>query len=255
MCSSGNQDRVPASPLATGDAGGEFETHLGAACLALLLAEAPPPVLHGCRLQEICFQAPSFTDDLQLVALTPDGTQRTLHVQAKRQLTIGASDGECRKTFEAFWRDFRSDKFDSQRDALALAVQLGTRTLVHDFRLLLDQARASLDEHDFAWRLTTNHVTAKSRAQVDVIRDIVEQVHHARAAAYLRLALGSAGRLLPADRPAPRAHYDSGYGAVRAHGSQCRWAGDQEPRAGAPNQQCRRDPGVARDPEGESRRR
>src|ERR1051325_3159535 len=107
-----------ASPISTGAAGPMFEQHVDAFFLAMLLLRGIPPVLLDCQLEALHLQASHLgwhTDDLVLVGSSSSGKRR-LAIQVKRQLTIGARDPECQKTFRALWNDFVGDAFTVDRD-------------------------------------------------------------------------------------------------------------------------------------------
>ena len=81
------------------------------------------------------------------------------------------------KTFAAFWEDFKAkDRFDSARDALLLVTLRGTQTLLNGLGGLLECARNSSDEDDFANRLTLpGHLSQRAKDYSSVIRSIVER--------------------------------------------------------------------------------
>ena len=173
-------NKLVASPVSTGGGGDQFEQHVDALALGLLLVRAMPPLLTDAAVAEVHLQAAHLgwaTDDLLLVGERGDGSRRQLAVQVKRSFTVSARDDECRKTVAGMWRDFRSCRFEEAHDRLAVVTQHGTSVLLRDFAGLLACARAAIDAEDFAHRLSLDGiVSAKSKEQARSIREIVAEV-------------------------------------------------------------------------------
>lgn len=168
-----------ASVMSTGGAGGEFERNLGAAFLGWLLVGACIPI----RAQSVCaqvhFQTERLgwrTDDIAVEAVDDSGDRCWLLLQAKRQLRVSARDEDCIKAIQDAWVDFKSDRFNATRDAIAIVTHLGTNRLLGDFNSLLTQARTSRSADEFQQRLA-GHGTLSERSKGDylTIREIVEQ--------------------------------------------------------------------------------
>ena len=165
-----------ASPVATGGGGEQFEQHVAALALGLLLVRGTPPVLKDTSVVEVHMQTGYLgwgTDDLLLVGERGDGSRRRLALQAKRSFRVSRADAECRKTIAGMWNDFQSDRFDEAHDQLAVATLHGTWVLLRDFAALLDCARASTDAVDFARRLD-GFLSGKAKEQERTIRRILE---------------------------------------------------------------------------------
>ena len=168
------------SPTSTSGAGYTYEHHVGAMFLSLLLLRGLPVVFKDWQVGEVSFQTEHLgwkTDDLLVSCFSAENERRQLAVQSKRTFTVSASDSECTKTFAAFWEDFKAkDRFDSAIDALLLVTLRGTQTLLNGLGGLLDCARNSSDEDDFANRLTLpGHLSQRVRDYSSVIRSIIEQ--------------------------------------------------------------------------------
>lgn len=166
-----------ASPVSTGGGGEQFEQHVAALALGLLLVRAMPPVLTDTSVVEVHLQTGHRgwrTDDLLLVGERSDGSRRKLALQAKRSFRVAAGDDECRRTVAGMWHDFRSDRFDAARDQLGVATLHGTSVLLRDFAGLLACARASIDAEDFAHRLSLDgFLSAKAKEQDRAVREIL----------------------------------------------------------------------------------
>ena len=169
------------SPAATGGAGNVFEQHVNAYWLAHLLVRAIPPILRDSTVSEVRFQTEHLgwnTDDFLIVCETISGNQRKIAGQVKRSFTVSATDAECKKAIEDFWKDFKSaEHFSAASDRLAIVIRRGTNVLLEDFGGLLDCARAARDASDFEHRLTTpGFVTAKALHYGEEIRKIVGEL-------------------------------------------------------------------------------
>ena len=173
-----SQPKIVSSPVATGGAGTTFEQHVGAMFLALLLIRGIPAVFKDCQVDEVSFQTEGLggqTDDLLIVCSSPGHGRRRLAIQVKRTLHVQASSTDCQDTFRDFWSDFNdSDKFVPDSDALLLVTLRGTNTLLEGLGSLLDCARSSSDEADFANRLATPGLSSQEARKCEsVIKGII----------------------------------------------------------------------------------
>jgi hypothetical protein len=145
--------------VSTGGAGTFFERDVNAYWLAQLLLRWIPPVLIDTTVVEVSFQTEHLgwkTDDFLITCEAPGAVQWHLAGQVKRAFTVSAGDDECRKAMLDFWGDFQNPAvFTRDTDRFVLVVQRGTDTLLGQFGLLLDCARAARDAADFAQRLAT----------------------------------------------------------------------------------------------------
>ena len=170
-------DRV-SSPAATGGAGTFFEQHVDAYWLALLLVRGIPPILHACTVDEVWLQTKHLgwhTDDFLIVGKNGSGQRRKLAGQVKRNFTVSASDAECKKAVQDFWKDFKNpERFSQTSDRFALVTLRGTKTLLGHFSGLLDCARASRDGDEFDRRLSTDgFINTKAVQYCGEIRKII----------------------------------------------------------------------------------
>ena len=166
------------SPVATGGAGTTFEQHVGAMFLALLLTRGIPAVFKDCQVDNVSFQTAGLgwqTDDLLITCSSPEYSQRKLAIQVKRTFRVQASSTDCQETFRGFWSDFNDpDKFAPDSDALLLVTLRGTNTLLEGLGSLLDCARNSSDELDFAHRLATPGLSSQEARKCEsVIKGII----------------------------------------------------------------------------------
>ncbi|MBI3818880.1 MAG: ATP-binding protein [Planctomycetes bacterium] len=133
-----------------------------------------------CQLEEVHFQTKHLgwkTDDMLLIAKNGAGQVRKLAGQSKISFTISSKDKDCREAFSGFWSDFHAhDRFDPERDRLAVITLRGTDTLLRHFNSLIDCAQAALSAADFQRRLGTDRfLHSVSRRQASEIRKIVEE--------------------------------------------------------------------------------
>ena len=173
-----SQEKSVSSPVATGGAGTTFEQHVGATFLALLLTRGIPAVFKDCQVDSVSFQTAGLgwqTNDLLITCSSPAYSQRKLAIQVKRTFRVQASSTDCQETIRGFWSDFNDpDKFDPDSDALLLVTLRGTNTLLEGLGSLLDCARNSSDESDFAHRLATAGLSSQeARKCGSVIRGII----------------------------------------------------------------------------------
>ena len=174
------KDKDVASPISTGGGGEQFEQHVAAFALALLLVRAVPPILTDTSVVEVHLQTGHrgwCTDDLLLICERSDGTRRRLAMQVKRRFTVSARDCNCRKTIHGMWNDFRvDDRSEESADQLAIVTLHGTSVLLGDFGSLLHCARASINAEDFGYRLSLNGFLSKTaKSQYRDIRQILTE--------------------------------------------------------------------------------
>src|SRR5437762_117629 len=124
-----NAGRV-SSPASTGGAGTFFEQHVDAYWLAQLLVRGIPPILHDCAVVEVHLQTEHLgwhTDDFLIVGQNGSGDRRKLVGPVKRTFTVSATDDECKKAVQDFWKDFRNpQQFSLATDRFALVTLRGT---------------------------------------------------------------------------------------------------------------------------------
>lgn len=165
------------NPVSTGGGGDQFEQHVAALALGLLLVRGMPPVLTDTSTVEVHLQTRHrgwHTDDLLVIGERDDGSRRRLALQVKRSFRISVNDDDCRTTILGMWNDFQADRFDESQDQLAVATLHGTSVLLRDFCALLECARASVDAEDFGHRLSLDRfLSQRAKEQNRSIRQIL----------------------------------------------------------------------------------
>jgi hypothetical protein len=169
------------TPTSTGGAGTLFEQYVDAYWLALLLVREIPPILLDCSIEEVDLQVEHLgwhTDDFLIIGQNGQGERRKLAGQVKRTITISASNEDCRKTIQDFWRDFNNPQlFSPTFDRFTIVTLRGTTTLLEYFSGLLDCARTSRDGADFEERLATpGFINAKAVRYCDEIQEIIAEI-------------------------------------------------------------------------------
>lgn len=98
--------------------------------------------------------------------------------QVKRTFTVSASDENCKKTVQDFWKDFRnSQQFSPDVDRFALVTLRGTNNLLEHFSGLLDCSRAARDGDDFERRLKIPGFVSKKAIQYcNELRTIISEI-------------------------------------------------------------------------------
>ncbi|MBI5245020.1 MAG: hypothetical protein HY922_15250 [Elusimicrobia bacterium] len=177
MSDSTDTDRI-SSPVSTGGGGTFFEQHVDAYWLAQLLVRGIPPILLDCAVVEVHFQTEHLgwhTDDFLVVGQNGAGESRKLAGQVKRSFTVSATDEDCKKAVQDFWKDFKNPRqFSPVKDRFALVTQRGTNALLEHFSGLLDCARAARDAADFEHRLSSKgFISAKAIRYCSDIRAII----------------------------------------------------------------------------------
>ena len=172
------RERIP-TPRETGGAGSRYECHVGAYFLARLLTGGATPILVDSQVDEVRFQTRRLgweTDDLLVLCSSSEAGQRKMAIQAKRSFVLRASDSECVKTFQSFWNDFNnSEIFEPGSDSLVLATLPSSERLRVGLRDLLECARNSSDEVDFAARISPGGITSEPvREYSQTIRSIIK---------------------------------------------------------------------------------
>ena len=174
-----NRQRVP-TPRETGGAGPRYEDHVGAFFLAHLLIGGMAPVFTDCRVDEVQFQTQRrgwHTDDLLILCSSSEAGQRKMAIQAKLGFVLRVSDSECVKTLLGFWHDFNNPEiFDPASDALVLATLPSSERLRIGLSDLLECARNSRDEADFADRISPGGISSQPvRKYSQIIREIISE--------------------------------------------------------------------------------
>jgi hypothetical protein len=170
-----------ASPLSTGAGGPTFEARVQGAFLASMLTGTPCPCLPLADIRELRFQARQLgyaTDDLVAKTSTADGQQHRLLCQIKRTVTPSRFDSEFREFLASAWADFSStERFDVQRDAIALITGPQSSRVVEHLRPILEWARHSATASEFFSKVRAPRFSSKGKRDfVDTITAILAEV-------------------------------------------------------------------------------
>jgi len=88
-------------------------------------------------VEEVHFQTEHLgwnTDDFLIVCERPGLVVQKLVGQVKRSFTVSATDDECKKAIQDFWKDYKKpDQFCPTNDRLLLVTLRGTNTLLEHF--------------------------------------------------------------------------------------------------------------------------
>src|ERR1700756_2677493 len=159
-----------APPSATGGAGPQFETKVGAFYALLLLSGGEPRGMPGATIRTVEFQqrvAGHTLDDIVIKAINRDGSAATLEIQVKRSLTFTLSDVEFRQIVGQIWEAAQRGDFESTRYELAAIAQTTTR-IEHACHEVLHWARQVPDGATFA-----EHI-GRARFASNDMREFVE---------------------------------------------------------------------------------
>lgn len=153
----GPKDSEVVNPAASGGAGTDFQSKVGAACLTLLLTRGAPFFLENCAVTAVHFQSGFLgwrTEDLLVEATAGDGVVSKAAVQVKLSFVLSERNDDCVEVFQRAFADFINGKvFNPQRDMIGLITSTLSSRVARGLRTLLDCARASNGPADMAKRL------------------------------------------------------------------------------------------------------
>jgi hypothetical protein len=142
------------NPFSMGGGGVNFEVHVQASFVALMLAGGFAPCLPCLPIRKIRLQARHTgqdTDDLLVIVANEDGTEKgKLLGQIKHSITISEGDPIFGSVILSAWKDFNKPTiFSKSKDAIALITGPLSATDIDDTRFLLEWARHSDTAKDF----------------------------------------------------------------------------------------------------------
>lgn len=142
------------NPFSTGGGGNNFENHIQAAFVTLMLAGGFVPCLPSCwPIIKVQFQRrPDYaTDDFIVITANPSNAQEEakLLVQIKHSISITNTDQEFCKVIKGAWRDFKNPEFRMNSDAIALITGPISDRDTKSVNVLLEKARAMENERAF----------------------------------------------------------------------------------------------------------
>ena len=149
-----NGEKQLSSPFSTGSGGGNFETHVQASFVVLMLAGGYAPCLPCRPINKIKLQgrfAGYQTDDLIVFTQDSNGTnQCKLLGQVKHQISITERDTIFAEVIQAAWQDFnKPEVFSRGKDVFALITGPLSVTDIYDVRTILDWARHAENSNEF----------------------------------------------------------------------------------------------------------
>jgi len=142
------------NPFSTGGGGHNFENHVQAGFVVLMLSGGVIPCLPAWPVKEIKLQgryAGYNTDDL--IVITEDrvsGRKAKLIAQIKHSLSISEGDATFSEVIQAAWLDFQNPKiFDPKDDAIAFISGPLSALDIDNARPVLEWARTSASAQEF----------------------------------------------------------------------------------------------------------
>lgn len=140
-----------ASPISTGNVGGDFESLVGAYYLAMVLLRSIPRGQDAGVAEEVRFQRlyeGEPLDDLIIISELPIGKAK-LAIQVKRDLVFGEKNDIFDKVVRGCWETFKSPKFVLGIDRFGIAIGLLSKTINEHYQNVLTRARSTTTEEDF----------------------------------------------------------------------------------------------------------
>lgn len=152
-----------ASPKATGDSGGLFESRVAAYYLSALLTGGTIRGLGNAVAKEVRLQRAyegQPLDDVIVQGMFPTGPA-TLSLQAKRQLTFG-SNNLFKKVLNQCWDTFNAPGFRHGRDQFGVALAVYSANVDDHYQTVLSWARYSASAQDFFTRVNQPGLNSRS---------------------------------------------------------------------------------------------
>lgn len=142
------------NPFSTGGGGTNFERHVQAGFVVLMLTGGVVPCVGPWPVKKIKLQGRYDgynTDDFIAFTEEPGSARKAkLLAQIKHSLSITANDPTFAKVIGAAWRDFQDKElFDQTRDAIALITGPMSASDIEHARPLLEWARTSANAQEF----------------------------------------------------------------------------------------------------------
>jgi hypothetical protein len=152
----------------TGGGGVNFETHIQALFVVLMLAGGFIPCFSDCAIKRIKLQgryAGYDTDDLIVyVERQGDGEEKKLLGQIKHSIKVTPGDTDFREVIQAAWNDFNNPKvFTRGKDVIALITGPLSATDISDVREILDWARSCENSEEFSTKVGTVKFSSQAK--------------------------------------------------------------------------------------------
>lgn len=171
-----NDGAEVSNPFSTGGGGHNFENHVQAAFVVLMLSGGVAPCLRPWPIKKIKLQgryAGFNTDDFVAFVEEPIGERRAkLLAQIKHSLSITENDPVFTEVMQAAWRDFQDPElFDRQYDAIALITGPLSAKDTDNARTVLEWARTSASAQEFLEKVTrTKFSSAAKKEKLEAFR-------------------------------------------------------------------------------------
>ena len=142
--------------FSTGGGGTNFEQQVQAMFLLSLLVEGFCPAIKE-RTKKVCFQAKRLGYDADDLAVFTDrnSSEGKLLCQIKHKIIVSDKNKIFKSVIASAWKDFNKDNFDKKRDKIALVTAQISSSALSSLRFLHAQAKSSINETDFIYRVTT----------------------------------------------------------------------------------------------------
>jgi len=156
------------NPFSTGGGGHNFENHVQAGFVVLMLSGGVVPCLPPWPAKEIKLQGryPGFNTD-DFVVFTEErtgGRKAKLLVQIKHSLSISKNDPAFSDAIKAAWLDFLSPElFDPNTDAIALITGPLSAHDIENARPLLEWARTSSSAQEFLTKVNLGKFSSEAK--------------------------------------------------------------------------------------------
>jgi hypothetical protein len=156
------------NPFSTGGGGGQFESHVQAAFVVLMLAGGFAPCMPCWPITKIKLQGKFDgydTDDLVIfVEMAGGGDKRKILGQIKHSISITENDKVFGEVIQAAWNDFNNASlFSKGKDSIALITGPLSATDINDVRTILEWARHSENADEFIKKVEQTNFSSKSK--------------------------------------------------------------------------------------------
>ena len=158
--------------FSTGGGGYNFERHVQAVFLLMLINNGIAPGIHN-QISKLHFQGRRLgyhIDDL-IVESTGKPQGGKLLCQIKHSIAITKTDKEFQEVITAAWNDFIDEKFNKSADRIALVTGLLAKGSMEALRELHDQALAADSAGDFLTRIEQRRAISENvRKKFEVLK-------------------------------------------------------------------------------------
>ncbi len=156
------------NPFSTGGGGSQFEAHVQASFVVLMLTGGFAPIMPNWTIKKIKLQGKFIgydTDDIIIFVENANGRQRRKILgQIKHSINITENDSIFGEVIQAAWNDFNNDKlFRRGYDALVLITGPLSATDINDVRTILEWARHSENAKEYIKKVELARFSSKNK--------------------------------------------------------------------------------------------